>query len=245
MKCIAVDDEPLALNVIEDFCSRIDYLHLVSTFTSAIDAIKVLNQQSVDLIFVDIQMPHITGLEFIRMLKRPPIIILTTAYTEHALEGFELNVHDYLVKPIPFERFFQSVNNAYELYCLKTGGTAHLTSPVTELVNKEPDPEYMLVRVEYSTVKVAFSDIKYIEGIKDYVKIKLESESLLTKTTMKNMEKKLPAKKFFRVHKSYIISVDAIEKIENNRIVIGSHRIPIGSSYRHLFNEYFDKYKLQ
>lgn len=244
MKCIAIDDEPLALNVIADFCSKIDYLQLVGTYTSAIDAIQVLNKLKIDLIFVDVQMPHITGIEFIRSLKNPPLIILTTAYTEHALEGYELSILDYLVKPIPFERFFQGVNKAYELFCLKSEDSAMVSSIQAVPEQKEPEPEYMLIRVEYSTVKVLFTDIKYIEGIKDYVKIKLQNKSLLTKTTMKHMEDKLSRKKFIRVHKSYIIAVDAIEKIENNRIIIGEQRIPIGTSYKHVFNEFLERYKL-
>jgi DNA-binding LytR/AlgR family response regulator len=240
MNCIAIDDEPLALNVIQDFCSKITFLNLEGIFTNAIDAIQIINHKKIDLIFVDIQMPHITGLEFIKSLKNPPIIILTTAYTQHALEGYELNVVDYLVKPIPFERFFQAVNKAYELYCLKNKPE----QVVLETNQTTIRPEYMLVRVEYSTVKVNFSDILYIEGIKDYVKIRLNGKQLLTKCTMKNMEEKLPSENFIRVHKSYIISISAIEKIENNRIVYGDKRIPIGNSYKAEFSRTLDKYKL-
>lgn len=240
MKCIAIDDEPLALNVIKDFCSKIDFLNLEGTFTSAIDAIQIINHKKIDLIFVDIQMPHITGLEFIKSLKNPPLIILTTAYTEHALEGYTLNVLDYLVKPIPFDRFFQAVNKAYELYCLKNKPT----QVVSETIESSTRADYMLVRVEYSTVKVNFSDILYIEGIKDYVKIKLDGKQYLTKSTMKNMEEKLPSDTFIRVHKSYIISIPAIEKIENNRIVFGETRIPIGNNYKAAFSDTLDKYKL-
>lgn len=240
MNCIAIDDEPLALNIIKDFCSKIDFLNLEGTYTSAIDAIQIINYKRIDLIFVDIQMPNITGLEFIKSLKNPPLIILTTAYTEHALEGYTLNVLDYLVKPIPFDRFFQAVNKAYELYCLKNKPT----QVVSETIESSTRADYMLVRVEYSTVKVNFSDILYIEGIKDYVKIKLDRKQYLTKSTMKNMEEKLPSDNFIRVHKSYIISISAIEKIENNRIVFGETRIPIGNNYKAAFSNTLDKYKL-
>lgn len=243
MRCIAIDDEPLALHVIEDYCSKIDFLHLEGTFTSAIDAVKILNKHKIDLVFIDIQMPNITGIEFVRMLKKPPLIIFTTAFSEYAIESFELNALDYLLKPIPFDRFFHSVNKAYELYCLKNNRVTN--SPLTPVMPiKEAEQKFILIKVEYSTVKVAFEDIQYIEGIKDYVKIKLTSNTLITKVTMKYLEEKLPKNNFMRVHKSFIVSLNSIEKIENSRIIIENKFIPIGSSYRLLFNEYVNQYKL-
>lgn len=246
MKCIAIDDEPLALNVIKEHCSKLDFLQLVGTYTSAIDAVKMLNQQEIDVLFIDIQMPNITGLEFVRMLKKPPMVILTTAYSEYALDGFELNVLDYLLKPIPFDRFFQAVNKAYELFSFRNEKPVVTTQNIIENQKAETPEEnpFVLVKVEYSTVKVALADILYIEGIKDYVKIKLKNKSLLTKATMKYLEEKLPQKDFIRVHKSFIISLKSINKIENNRILIDDQRIPIGSSYKYQFNEYIEKYKL-
>ncbi len=246
MKCIAIDDEPLALNVIKEHCAKLDFVQLVGTYTSAIDAVKMLNQQEVDVLFIDIQMPNITGLEFVRMLKKPPMVIFTTAYSEYALEGFELNVLDYLLKPIPFDRFFQAVNKAYELFSLRKEPVSKIPVPThqVQMPAKEEENTFILVKVEYSTVKVMLADILYIEGIKDYVKMKLKGKSLLTKTTMKYLEEKLPRRTFMRVHKSFIVSLNAVEKIENNRIVIEGQRIPIGSSYRLLFNEYLDKFKL-
>lgn len=243
MKCIAIDDEPLALNVIMDFCSKISFLELAGTYTSALDAVKILNEQQVDLIFIDIQMPHITGLDFVRSLKKPPLIIFTTAYSKYALEGFDLNVLDYLMKPIPFDRFFQAVNKAYEQFYLKSGKRVESSIPAV-LPPTEPEPEYILVKVEYSVVKVALADIKYVEGIKDYVKLKVNDKSLLTKVTMKYLEEKLSGKNFIRVHKSFIVSFKSIEKIENNRILIEGKHIPIGSSYKYLFNEFMQKFKL-
>ncbi len=251
MRCIAIDDEPLALDVIKDYCSKIGFLQLEHTFTSAIDAVKLMNQEEIDLIFIDIQMPHINGLEFVRLLKKPPLIIFTTAYSEYALEGFELNVLDYLVKPIPFERFFQAVNKAYELFCLKNDrpekavpANIQNPSPVILPEKQKAENPFIMVKVEYSTVKVSLNEIIYIEGIKDYVKIKLRTQSLLTKVTMKYLEEKLPAKDFMRVHKSFIIALQAIEKIENNRIYIENQRIPIGSSYRSAVNNFLNEYRL-
>ena len=234
MNCIAIDDEPLALNVIKDFCSRIDFLNLMSVFTNPVDAIKVLNEQKIELIFIDIQMPHITGLEFIKALTNPPLVIFTTAYSEHALEGFELDAIDYLVKPIPFDRFLKAASKAYIYNNLIQQGHQ----------NTKQDLEYMLIKVEYSTQKVVFSNIQYIEGLKDYVKIIIDGKQILTKSSLKKMEEKLPSDQFLRVHKSYIVSISKIEKIENNRIVFGDKRIPIGDHYKEEFNKRIERFKL-
>ena len=240
MNCIAIDDEPLALNVIQDFCSKIDFLDLKGVYFNALDAAAVISQQQIDLVFIDIQMPHFTGLDFVKTLKNPPLIIFTTAHSEYAVQGFEVNAVDYLIKPIPFNRFFQAVSKAYELHCLRNRSTAAKSG------NSENTTisSYMLVKVEYATVRVEFSDIRYIEGIKDYVKIKKKGNQLLTKCTMKTLEDRLPSDDFVRVHKSYIISLSQIDKIENNRIIMGDKHIPIGNSYKGLFNSFLSKYRL-
>jgi len=242
MNCIAIDDEPLAINVIKEFCSKIDYLNLLATFNSAVEAIKLLNQTSVDLIFLDIQMPHISGLEFIKSIPNPPMVVFTTAYSEHALQGFELNAIDYLVKPIPFERFFKAVNKAYELYNLRKKN--ELSSNLTLERNSEHQADYFMIKVEYSTVKVDFKDIQYIEGLKDYVKIYTGPRPILTKTTMKNIEEKLSSDNFVRIHKSYIVSISHIKAIENNRVLIGDKRIPVGEQYKEAFYKIVNKNKL-
>lgn len=231
MNCIAIDDEPLALEVIKDFCSKVDFLNLKKVFTNAISAFQFLNDHKIDLIFIDIQMPHITGLEFIKNLNNPPLVIFTTAYSEHALEGFELDATDYLVKPIPFDRFLKAVSKAYKICNLNNSS------------KNEPDT-YMLVKVEYSTQKVVFNDIQYIEGLKDYVKIIINGKTLLTKSNLKKMERKLPFNQFIRVHKSFIVSLSKIEKIENNRIIFGDVRIPIGDFYKEDFNKRIERFKL-
>jgi DNA-binding LytR/AlgR family response regulator len=186
-------------------------------------------------------MPNLSGLEFIKTLYNPPMIIFTTAYSEHALMGFELNAVDYLVKPIPFDRFFKAVSKAYELYNLRKKHT------VAEKGNSEMQQshqEYILIKVEYSTVKVNLADINYIEGLKDYVKIITKDKNYLTKSTMKNMEEKLPSDFFVRVHKSYIVSLDKIKKIENNRIIIGEKYVPVGDQFKEAFNNIIDKKRL-
>lgn len=242
MNCIAIDDEPLALNVIQDFCQRIDYINLVARCTNPVEAVRILNSNDIDLIFLDIQMPNITGLEFIKTLVNPPLVILTTAYTEHALQGYEINALDYLVKPIPFERFFRAVNKAYELINLKKGKPAVpvVHAPVEASVN------YIMVKVEYNLVKVNLDDIIYIEGLKDYIKIYTVNgpKALLTKSTMKNIEEKLPEDRFVRVHKSFIVSVSKINMVENNRILFGEKRIPVGNQYKQHFYEILNRNKI-
>lgn len=228
MNCIAVDDEPLALNVMKEFCAKVDYLNLVACCTNAVDAAKELNKQQIDLMFLDIHMPNISGLEFIKTLQNPPLTIFTTAYSEHALEGFEVNAIDYLVKPIPFDRFFKAVNKAHEIYQLKN------SKSIEETDNISAD-DYILIKVEYQTLRVNLLDILYVEGVKDYVKIVTTQKSFLTKSTMKNIEERLPSSIFVRIHKSYIISLKHMMQIENNRIVYDKNRIPIGEQYKEKF----------
>lgn len=239
MNCIAIDDEPLALEVIKDFCSKVDFLNLVYTGTNAVDAITLLHSEQIDVLFIDIQMPHITGLEFVKTLTHPPLIIFTTAYPSYALEGFDLNAVDYLVKPIPLERFIRATNKAYELYSLRKQKENKNTSH-----KKEENNDYLLLKVEHNTVKLNYKDILYIEGLKDYLKVFLHEKYILTKNTIKKIEEKLPSENFIRVHKSFIIGLDKIEKIENNRIYIGEKIIPIGGHYKESFFLRINKYRL-
>ncbi len=242
MNCLAVDDEILALDVIKDFCSKVPFINLVDTCTNAMDAAKLINKHDIDLVFLDIQMPYITGVEFCKMLSNinAPLIIFTTAYSDHALEGFELNVLDYLVKPIPFERFFKAANKAYELVELRKKKD-HLIIPNNINIAQ---PDYIMIKCEYSTVKVDFESILYIEGLKDYIKIFTTEKMLLTKSTMKNIESKLPDNLFIRVHKSFIVSVTKISKIENNRILFGDQRIPVGEQYKKTFQHLINEHRL-
>ncbi len=235
MNCLAVDDQALALDVIEDFVSKVPFLNFIGRCTSAMEASKYIKEEQIDLLFLDINMPMVTGLEFIKSLDKRPMVIFTTAYPDHALEGFELKAVDYLVKPIRFERFLSAVNHAYELYLLKGKETK---------VETASDQDYLMIKVEYSTVKINFNDILFIKGVKDYVQIFTESKKFLTVSTMKNIEGKLPANDFLRVHKSYIISLKKIEKIERFRIWIKENIIPVGDTYKKKFNEVIDKLSL-
>lgn len=233
MKCIAIDDEPLALELIEDFCSRIDFLDLISICSNAIEAINELNKGLIDLIFVDINMPQISGLDLVKSLSNPPIVIFTTAYSQHAAAGFDLDAIDYLVKPIPFNRFLKAVNKAREIFIARN------TKPVQpEFAEKTTEkPTYLVLKVEYSTIKIELKDILYFEGVKDYIKVvvKGKTKSYLSRISLKAMLEKLPPKDFIRVHKSYIVSLAAFEKIERDRIIIGEKFIPIGESYKKSF----------
>ncbi|MBL0359209.1 MAG: response regulator transcription factor [Chitinophagaceae bacterium] len=224
INCIAIDDEPLALELLEDNISKLPYLKLIGSYDSALEAMKAIQNQKPDLIFLDIQMPGLTGLQFIQSLTIKPMIILVTAYEKYALEGFNLEVADYLVKPVSLERFMKACNKAKELYDLKQSQTA-ITKPA---------PDYFFVNVEYSLVKVTVDDIVYIEGLKDYIKIHLHSSSkaIITRMPMKTIEEQLPADKFIRIHKSYIAAVAFITAIRKTSVFIHTIELPVSDHYR-------------
>lgn len=225
LRCLAIDDEPLALELLEDNIKQIPFLELAGKCNNALEAMKVLKEQQIDLIFLDIQMPGLTGLQFIQSLTQRPMIILVTAYEKFALQGFELDVIDYLVKPVPFDRFVKACNKAWELHGLRTK-PADVADTATH--------DYFFVNVEYSLLKVEFADIQWIEGLKDYIKINLRSSSkpIVTRMSMKSLEDQLPPTKFIRIHKSYIISIAAITSIRKNSLFIGPAEFPVGDSYK-------------
>ncbi len=229
LRCIAIDADPLVLDMIGEFCSKVYYLDLTGKFTDPFRAYQILNENKVDLMFLDVRMPQISGMEFLNSLYNPPMVIFTSAFREHAHEGFECDAVDYLVKPFAFDRFSKAVNKAFQLQKLKKPADY----PADE--NTLPAHGFLMVKVEYSTIRVDLREILYIEGLKDYVKIHCGNRLLLTKTTMKNILEKLPPEIFFRVHKSYIVAVEKIDMIENSRIIIGAQRIPIGESFRSSF----------
>jgi two-component system, LytTR family, response regulator len=225
IRCIAIDDEPLALELLEDNISKLPFLQLVAKCDNAIEAMKVLEQHKVDLIFLDIQMPGLTGLQFIQSLTERPMIILITAYEKYALDGFNLDVVDYLVKPVSFERFVKACNKANELYQLKK----KQQEPVAEQAQ-----DYFFVNVDYSLIKLAFADIVYIEGLKDYVKIHLKSstKAIITRISMKALEEQLPSRLFIRIHKSYIVSINHITAIRKSSVFIDTFELPVSENYR-------------
>ena len=225
LRCIAVDDEPLALELLEDNISKVPYLQLAALCSNAMEAIKILQEQTVDLIFLDIQMPGLTGLQFIQSLSNRPMIILITAYEKYALEGFNLDVVDYLVKPASLDRFIKACNKAWELHQLKTKPKEVLTDKL---------PEYIFVNADYSLLKIVVDDIMWVEGLKDYIKIHLNSsqKTVVTRMPMKTMEEQLPADKFLRIHKSYIVSVAFVTAIRKTSLFINSIELPVSDNYR-------------
>lgn len=241
LNCLIVDDEPLAQEVLAAHISKIPNLHLVQQSNNAIEAFEALHKNNIDLLFLDINMPVMSGLSFLRSLKDPPAVILTTAYTEYAMEGYELDVIDYLLKPIPFDRFLKAVNKA--IVKLQSGGKQiqHIAedpianaNPVTTQSVPTPEKQYFFIKADGKLVKVNYADIKFIEGMKDYLKIHTATGMIVTHYTMKAMEEQLPSDKFMRVHKSYIIALNAIKAIEGNIIYLDKDKaeVPLGSSFK-------------
>lgn len=231
MKCIIVDDEPLAREAIEMLIADYGKLTLIGTFNSASAAAKFMEENQVDLVFLDIRMPQVTGLEFARTIPRTTLVIFTTAYAEYALDSYEVDAVDYLVKPVLAEKFSKAVAKAEAYHKLLVAEEKDNISDI--------DCEYMFVKSERKFFKVSFKDILFIEGLKDYVIIQLEENRIITKIPLKTMYEQLPKKIFLRVNRSYIINVDRIDSFDNNDIFIGKHEIAIGNSYRDIFFEEF------
>jgi DNA-binding LytR/AlgR family response regulator len=228
IRCIAIDDEPLALELLEDNIRQVPYFELMAGFNSSMEALQYLQQHEIDLVFLDIQMPGLTGLQFIQSLSRKPMFILVTAYEKFALEGFNLDVVDYLVKPVAMDRFVKACNRAMELHRLKQAG-----SPGGQ-VSSAPEQTYFFVPADYKMVKVEWTDVLYIEGLKDYLKIHLRSQKspLVTRMSMKSMEEQFPSADFLRIHKSYIVSKNAITAVKKSSIFIDALELPIGDLYK-------------
>lgn len=233
MKCVIIDDEPLAVDLLVEFVGRVDSLELVTTFTNAIDAISIINQSDIDLIFLDIEMPHFSGIDFINAIEKKPLIIFTTAYSNYAVEGFNLGAVDYLVKPIPFNRFLKAVMRAQQILAPKS-----LPTPNQIVNSPEIEHDFMFVRAEYENVKLNFSDILFIEGLKDYVKIyTTDNKYTLTLISLIKLENLLSSKGFARIHRSYIINIKHVKSIQKNKVLIAEKRIPISESYKASFFE--------
>jgi len=220
MKVIVIEDEPLALKKLVGFIKKIEYLKTVSTFDNAIDAISFLKGNAVDLIFLDIQMEEFTGIQFLETLKQRPKVIITSAYDKYALKGYELDVVDYLLKPFTFERFMQATEKACKNITENTAS---------------PSNDSIFVKTEYRLEKVILSEILYIEGMSEYLRIVTKDKKIMTLQSFKNIEDVLPKNNFIRVHKSYIVAIDKIDSIERNRIKIKNELIPISESYKEKF----------
>lgn len=245
IKVIIVDDEPLAQDVLETYVEKFPELSLVQKCNNALEANEVLKNQDIDLMFLDIQMPQLTGIDFLKTLTRPPLVIFTTAYPNYALEGFELNALDYLLKPISLERFIKAVNKAVEQIKLQRNEPGSASSGAAE---GGDHPDYIFVKADKKLVKVNYHDIIYIEGLKDYVIIRMENQRVITLQTMKSLEDKLPAVRFKRIHRSYIINIDKINAIVGNMVEVMEKNqpkhLPIGKNYRDELNDMIEKNKL-
>jgi two-component system, LytTR family, response regulator len=239
IRCIAIDDEPPALAQMEDYVSRVPYLQLLKIFDNAFDAIEFLKYQEVDLMFLDIEMEGLTGIQLLNVLKKRPKVVLTTAYSQYALKAFDLDVLDYLLKPIPFERFLQSVEKVYESI-----NPVKIQVPEIQIEPKSDERNYIFVKTEYRMQRIDFCDILYVEGMKEYLIIFTTKGKVLTLQSFKRMEEMLPSSNFTRVHKSYMVALDKIISIEHNRIKINDKLIPIGESYSKSFYKLLTERKL-
>jgi two-component system, LytTR family, response regulator len=236
LNCVIVEDEPLARNLMKDYVSKVPYLNLIEACSNPLAALEVLRQHQVDLLFLDIQMPEITGINFLKTLQKKPLVILTTAYSEYAIESYELDVVDYLLKPITFDRFLKAVDKASQ----------RMNAPQPEAA-KPADPANPFVFVKDGTklVKIFWNDILYIEGLKDYVTIHTRTQKVITLQRIKVLETQLPADQFVRIHHSYIIAIKAIDAIHKGEVQIGTTYIPISDSYKKPFKELIDKNQMQ
>lgn len=226
VKCLIVDDEPIAAQVIQNYLEKLEAFEIVKICNNALNAFEYLQSNPVDLVFLDIQMPKISGLEFLKALQNPPKVIIVTAYREYAYEGFELDVVDYLLKPVSFDRFLKAINK-YNSIINDTIQSINDSDYGYKSAN-----EFIWVRADRKNVKIGIDDINYIEGLKDYVKIFVKDNMIISKIPLKKMEQKLPADRFIRIHRSYLISATKITAFNNDGIEIGPNMLPIGKNYK-------------
>ncbi len=233
IKCVIVDDEPLALSVLERYINQTPFLQLVEKFTNPVKAFKYLNDNEIDLLFVDIQMPDLSGFELVNNLKRKPVFIFTTAYSEFALEGFKADALDYLLKPIDIPEFTKAVNKAKEWLEIRNEKNSQV----------ETTKDFLFIKSEYKIIRINFSEITYIQGMSEYVKIHLSSRKpIMSLISLKSLEAQLPASMFMRVHKSYIVNLQKVNMIERNEIVYDDGTIiPVSQQYKVQFQEFVDK----
>jgi len=233
LSVIAIDDEPLALKLVSGYIEKTPGLKLSASFDNPIDASEFLRDKHINIIFVDIQMPDLTGIEFTRLIEKGPKIIFTTAFEKYALDGFKLNVVDYLLKPFSYEEFLKAVSKAQRLIGLEE----------MAMKNIEANDDFLFLKSDYKIKRINFNDILYIEGLKDYVKVFTINnlKPVLSLTSLKLLETKLPVNRFLRVHRSFIVNLEKIDTIERSRIVFGKIYLPVGEQYKEKFQEFLDK----
>lgn len=242
INCIAIDDEPLALDIIKDYAQKVSFLNLIQTFDNALESLDFLKQNKVELLFLDIQMDDLTGIQLLNIIKQKPLVIFTTAYDKFALQGYDLDALDYLLKPISFERFLRAIDKAYDRLSSKMEPTA--TENGLKVLPNTPNDGYFFVKTEFHLEKVKFCDILFIEGMGDYLLIQTQTSRIMTLQNFKKIEDILPGGQFQRVHKSYIVALDKINKIERNRIYINQKIIPISDTYKKSFYDVLEGKKL-
>jgi two-component system LytT family response regulator len=237
IRCLIVDDKPLAIDILAEYARKISFLELITTTTSPIDGLSIIREQKIDLVFLDIQMPELTGLQFIKIAGKQCRIILTTAYSEYALDGFEHDVIDYLLKPIAFDRFYRASEKA--LHLLTTEQKARPTE-VNRNIEEQRPAEYLFVKTEHRIQKINLRDILFVESLQNYITLHTAEGRIMSLQTLKKIEEQLPPKEFVRVHKSFIVALRHISSIERSRISIGDQLIPVGDNYRESFYKLVD-----
>jgi len=239
LNCVIVEDEPLARNLMVEYVRKVPSLNLIEACSSPLMALEVLRKNTIDLLFLDVQMPELTGISLLKVLKNKPLVILTTAYSEYALEGYELDVADYLLKPITFERFLRSVDKVVQ--------RLEVQKPPA-VVEKLPIPaeqSFVFVKDGTKLVKVVFDDILYMEGLKDYVTIHTKQQKIVSLQRLKTLEEQLPSDKFIRIHNSFIVALQAIEIVHKNNVQIKGALLPIGETYKKSFREIIERNRMQ
>ena len=239
IRCIAIDDEPLALDIMRDYCLKVPFLDLVRTFDNALDSIAYLQEHKTDLIFLDIQMGELSGIQLLNALKHRPYVIFTTAFDTYAIQGYDLDVMDYMLKPISFERFVKGVDKVYDK--MKLDHLVKVTS--TEHGSSQPPASYFFVKTDTRMEKVNYADVLYVEGMGDYWRIFTANKRIMSLINYKKLEEILPSAQFIRVHKSFVVALDKIESIERNRIKVADRMIPLSETYKKTFFDLIDKRK--
>ena len=240
INCVIVEDEPLARNLLVEYVRKVPSLNLIDACSSPIAAMEVIRKNSIDLLFLDVQMPELTGISLLKVLQKRPLVVLTTAYSEYALQGYELDVVDYLLKPITFERFLRAVDKVTQRLQPQS------SAPVPERSQTGvTEQSFVFVKDGTKLVKVVFDDILYVEGLKDYVTIHTKNQKIVTLQRLKSLEEQLPADKFIRIHNSFIVALKAVDVVHKNNIQVGTAQLPIGETYKKSFRDFIEKNKME